>query len=218
MNAWMPVKRSTERSAEHAGHAESGTLGYEIVVVGTSWGGLAALRTIVAALPPGYNLPIAIVQHRHRDSDGLARFLQSHTALNVCEIEDKQPIECGKIFVAPANYHMLVEHGHLALSVDAPVRYSRPSIDVALTSAAHAYGHRTVGVVLTGSNADGADGLRHIASAGGMAVIQKPDTAEAPEMPQAAVNAVPTARVFPLERIASFLATLPSAYNTRQAT
>ena len=213
----MPVRRSTERSAEHAEAHEPGTLGYEIAVVGTSWGGLAALRVIVAALPAGYNLPIAIVQHRHRDSDGLARFLQGHTPLNVCEIEDKQPIECGKIFVAPANYHMLVERGHLALSVDAPVRFSRPSIDVALTSAAHAYGHRAVGVVLTGSNADGAEGLRHIANAGGLAVIQQPDTAEAPTMPQAAVRAVPTARIFPLARIASFLATLPSAHDARQS-
>jgi two-component system chemotaxis response regulator CheB len=215
MNAWMPVKRSTGRSADHAGDRETDTLGYEIVVVGTSWGGLAALRTIVAALPAGYNLPIAIVQHRHRDSDGLARFLQDHTRLTVCEVEDKQPLECGKIFVAPANYHMLVERGHLALSLDAPVRYSRPSIDVALTSAAHAYGHRSVGVVLTGSNADGAEGLRQIADTGGMAVIQQPDSAEAAAMPKAAVEAVPTARVFPLERIASFLATLPSAWGAQ---
>src|SRR5688500_9694758 len=128
MNAWMPVRRFTERSADDVGTGKSETLGYEIVVVGTSWGGLAALRTIVQALPPGYNLPIAVVQHRHRDSDGLARLLQEHTSLTVCEIDDKQPIERGKIFVAPANYHMLIEHGHLALSVDAPVRYARPSI------------------------------------------------------------------------------------------
>lgn len=211
MNAWMPVKRSTGRSAEHAGRGAADALGYEIVVIGTSWGGLAALRAIVSALPAGYGLPIAIVQHRHRDSDGLARFLQDHTSLAVCEVEDKQPIQCGTIFIAPANYHMLVERGHLALSLDAPVRYSRPSIDVALTSAADAYGHRTVGVVLTGSNADGAEGLRTIASVGGMAVIQEPETAEAPAMPKAAVHAVPTARVFPLARIGSFLATLPSA-------
>ena len=214
MNAWMPVKRSTGRSADE-GNRETADLGYEIVVIGTSWGGLAALRTIVAALPAGYNLPIAIVQHRHRDSDGLARFLQDHTALAVCEIEDKQPIECGRIFVAPANYHMLIERGHLALSLDAPVRYSRPSIDVAFTTAADAYGHRAVGVVLTGANTDGAEGLRHIANAGGMAVIQQPDTAEVATMPQAAVDAVPTARVFALGRIASFLATLPSAWGTR---
>lgn len=215
MNAWMPVKRSIGRSADDAAGGKSETLGYEIVVVGTSWGGLAALRTIVEALPAGYTLPIAIVQHRHRDSDGLARLLQEHTPLTVCEIDDKQPIEGGRIFVAPANYHMLIEHGHLALSVDAPVRYARPSIDVALTSAAHAYGHRAVGVVLTGNNTDGADGLRSIAAAGGMAVIQQPETAEAPTMPQAAVDAVPTARVFPLERIASFLAALPSAYGAQ---
>lgn len=203
------MKRSTERSDEDA---DSATLAYHVIVVGTSWGGLAALRTLVGGLPPAYDIPIAIVQHRHRDSDAmLARFLQEHTQLLVCEIEDKQPIESGGVFIAPANYHMLVEHGHFSLSLEAPVRYSRPSIDVALTSAAAAYGHRAVGVVLTGANADGAEGLRRIADAGGLAVIQDPATAAVDIMPVAAIRAVPTARVFPIERIASFLGALPSA-------
>ena len=178
-------------------------VGYGIVVVGTSWGGLAALRMLIEALPPEYDIPTAIVQHRHRDSDAmLARFMQDHTQLRVCEVEDKQPIETGRLFIAPANYHTLVEAGHFSLSTEAPVRHSRPSIDVAMTSAAVSYGHRAVGVVLTGANADGADGLRRIASSGGMAVIQDPASAEVKAMPVAALRAVPTARVFPLERIA----------------
>jgi two-component system, chemotaxis family, protein-glutamate methylesterase/glutaminase len=202
------VKRSTERSDEEHGPPE---LAYEIVVVGTSWGGLAALQTIVGGLAAEFEIPIAIVQHRHKDSNAmLARFLQEHTQLQVCEIEDKQPICSGRVFVAPANYHLLVEQGHFALSTEAPVRYSRPSIDVAMTSAAHAYGHRAVGIVLTGANADGAEGLRSIADGGGLAVIQDPASAEAPAMPVAALHAVPTARVFALDRIASFLGALPS--------
>ncbi len=201
------MRRSTARSDELA------SVAYQVIVVGCSWGGLAALRRIVASLPAGFDIPIAVVQHRHHDSDAtLARFLQGHTGLRVCEVEDKQPMQSGRVFIAPADYHLLVEEGHFSLSIEGPVRYSRPSIDVALTSAADAYGHRAVGVVLTGSNDDGAAGLRRIADAGGMAVIQDPATAESPELPLAAVRAVPTARVFPIERIASFLAELPSGH------
>ena len=189
---------------------------YAIVVIGTSAGGLDALRVLVAGLPSGYPIPVAVVQHRHRDSDAmLARFLQDFTDLRVCEVEDKQPVEAQRVFVAPANYHMLVEQGHFSLSIDAPVRYSRPSIDVALGSAADAYAHRAVGVVLTGANADGAIGLRRVADRGGLAVVQDPATAEAAAMPRAALKAVPTARVFGLERLASFLGELPTVQPRR---
>jgi two-component system chemotaxis response regulator CheB len=201
------VKRSIERFAERS----ESSLGYAIVVVGTSWGGLDALRELIAGFTPEFDLPVAIVQHRHRDSDvAFARFLQDHTRLRVCEAEDKQPVEPGCVYVAPANYHLLVERGHLSLSTEAPVRYSRPSIDVTMTSAAVAYTHRTVGVILTGSNADGAAGLRRIADYGGMTVVQDPGSAEVPTMPEAALEAVPTARVFALDRIAPFLSTLPT--------
>ena len=215
MNEWTPVRRSTGRSSD----PETGSaVAYELAVIGTSWGGLAALRTIIRGLPDTFRLPVAIVQHRHRDSEALlARFLQEQTQLRVCEIEDKQPVEPGKVFVAPANYHMLVEQGHFSLSTEAPVRYSRPSIDVALTSAADAYGHRAVGVVLTGSNHDGAEGLRRIADAGGMPIVQDPSTAEAPAMPKAALKRVPTARVFPLEKIAELLAAIPTPYGVESA-
>jgi two-component system chemotaxis response regulator CheB len=209
MKSWMRPKRSTEKFGDPG--SDGPGVAYAVAIIGTSWGGLAALRIVVEGLPAQYGLPIAIVQHRHRDSDALlARFLQEHTHLQVCEIEDKQTIEPGRIFIAPANYHLLVEHGHFSLSTEAPVRYSRPSIDVAMTSAADAYGHRTVGVVLTGANADGAAGLRRIADAGGLAVVQDPQTAEAAEMPSASIAAVPTARLLPLERIAPFLAAVPT--------
>jgi two-component system chemotaxis response regulator CheB len=204
------MKRSIERLADPDESVSLG-YGYAIVVVGTSWGGLDALRTIISGLPAEYELPTVVVQHRHKDTEALlARLLQDETRLTVCEIEDKQPIECGHVFVAPANYHTMVDHGHFALSVDAPVRYSRPSIDVTMSSAADTYRHRTVGVVLTGANADGAFGLRSIADAGGLAVVQQPSTAEVPTMPAAAVKSVPTARVFALNRIAAFLGALPS--------
>ena len=206
----MSPKRSSGKSSDQA---VATAVAYEIIVLGTSWGGLAALRTIVGALPPEFVIPVAIVQHRHKDADMmLARFLQEHTQLRVCEVEDKQVIEPGHVFIAPANYHTLVEQGHFSLSTEAPVRYSRPSIDVTMTSAAVSYGHRAVGVVLTGANADGAEGLRRIADSGGMAVIQDPASAEVITMPDAALRWVPTARVFPLDRIAPFLSALPSSH------
>ena len=200
------MKRSTARPNDDPRDA----LAYAVVVIGASWGGLAALREMFTALPPEFDIPTVVVPHRHRDSDALlARFLQGFTSLSVCEAEDKQPLASGRVFVAPSNYHTLVEQGHLSLSTEAPVNYSRPSIDVTMTSAADAYGHRAVGVVLTGANDDGSRGLRRIADAGGMTVVQDPTSAESPTMPRAALRAVPTARVFTLERLGKFLGELP---------
>jgi two-component system chemotaxis response regulator CheB len=192
-------------------------VGYDIVVVGTSWGGLAALRTLVAGLPETFMMAVVLVQHRHKDSDHLLRvLLQERASLEVCEVEDKMPVEHGRIYVAPPDYHTLVEPGYFSLSTDAPVRYSRPSIDVTFASTAASYEHRTVGVVLTGANADGAEGLRHISDRGGMALVQEPATAESPTMPTAAVKAVPRARVMPLPAIVAYLCELPAGVPERE--
>ena len=186
-------------------------VGYDLVVVGTSWGGLAALKTLVGALPASFRMAVTLVQHRHKDSDHVLRaLLQERSHLIVCEVEDKMPLEEGHIYVAPPDYHTLIEPGHFALSTEAPVRFSRPSIDVTFNSAADAYGHRVVGIVMTGANTDGALGLRRISDLGGLAIIQDPKTAESPTMPEAAQKAVPRARVMPLPRIGEYLATLPS--------
>jgi two-component system chemotaxis response regulator CheB len=191
-------------------------VGYDLVVVGTSWGGLAALRTLVTGLPKSFQMAVTLVQHRHRDSDHLLRtLLQERSALQVSEVEDKMPLEHGHIYVAPPDYHTLVEPGHFALSTDAPVRYSRPSIDVTFGTAADSYAHRTVGVVLTGANADGAEGLRRISDRGGLALIQDPASAESPTMPAAAQRAVPRARVMPLAAIVAYLASLPAGVPER---
>ncbi len=191
--------------------ANGGAVGYDLVVVGTSWGGLAALRALVGGLPPTFRMAVALVQHRHKDSDHLLRMLlQERTSLEVCEVEDKMPLEHGRIYVAPPDYHTLVEPGHFSLSTEAPVRFSRPSIDVTFQSAAESYGHRTVGVVLTGANADGSEGLRRISDRGGMALVQDPATAESALMPNAALKAVPRARVMALPELVKFLGQLPA--------
>jgi two-component system chemotaxis response regulator CheB len=185
--------------------------GASIVVVGASWGGLAALNRLIGGLPPDFEAPLIIVQHRSRHADNLlASLLQAVTPLQVVEIEDKEPLLPGTVYIAPANYHVLVEDGHLSLTTDPLVRYSRPSIDVTFFSAADTYLGSTVGVVLTGANDDGARGLRHIVDRGGRAVVQDPATAESPVMPHAAQRAVPEADVVPLEGIAEHLVQIVS--------
>jgi two-component system, chemotaxis family, protein-glutamate methylesterase/glutaminase len=192
---------------------------YEIVVVGTSWGGLAAMRQLIGGLPPAFALPIVVVQHRHKNSDHLlTSLLQDHTPLCVCDVEDKAPIVGGNIYVAPADYHLLVEHGQFSLSTEEAVLFSRPSIDVTFTSVADTYGPRAVGVILTGANGDGAQGLRRIFDRGGLAFVQRPDTAESATMPTAAIRAVPKARVLTIPEIAARLASLPVAVASRSAT
>ncbi len=183
-----------------------------IAVVGASWGGLAAVSRLLSALPAGFSIPLAIVQHRSRHADNLlASLLQDVTAMRVVDVEDKEPLEPGSVYIAPANYHMLVENGYLSLTTDPQVRFSRPSIDVTFISAADTYQSRTLGVVLTGANDDGARGLEHIVKLGGRAIVQDPATAESPTMPQAARLAVPTAEVIDLAGIAARLIALSKA-------
>jgi two-component system, chemotaxis family, protein-glutamate methylesterase/glutaminase len=183
---------------------------YEIIVVGTSWGGLSALRQLIAGLPKSFGLPLVVVQHRHRQSDHLlTTLLQDRTPLDVCEVEDKSSIVAGHVYVAPADYHLLIERGYFSLSTDDPVRFSRPSIDVTFQSAADTYAARSVGVVLTGANADGSMGLKRIFDRGGLAIVQLPATAESPAMPAAAIENVPQAHVMTIAEIAATLAALP---------
>jgi two-component system, chemotaxis family, protein-glutamate methylesterase/glutaminase len=184
-------------------------MAYELIVVGCSWGGLAALRRLLDHLPDEVDLPIAIARHRAPGSlrGALELSLARDLARPVVEAGDKEPIERDHVYVAPPDYHLLVEPGSFALSVDEPVRFARPSIDVLFESAADAYGPGVIGVVLTGANADGADGLARIVERGGAAIVQDPETAEAPEMPAAAIAAA-KAKVLPLERIGPHLAEL----------
>jgi two-component system chemotaxis response regulator CheB len=179
---------------------------YDILVIGASLGGLRALTTLLAQLPIDFSLPIVIAQHRRSDSeDRLAAFLRGHSALPLREAEDKQPIAAGRVYLAPADYHLLVDRGSLALSTDAPVLSARPSIDVLFETAADAYGSRAIGLILTGASDDGARGLAKIQGRGGMALVQDPSTAECAVMPLAAIAATHTEHVLPLETIAPFL-------------
>jgi two-component system chemotaxis response regulator CheB len=182
---------------------------YELIVIGCSMGGMHALQTILSVLPKEFCVPIAVVQHRYRTSnEGLPAYFRRHSHLNIVDTTDKEWIKPGTVYLAPANYHLLVERGELSLSVDDAVAYSRPSIDVLFESAADAYASSVVGIVLTGSNADGARGAARIKSRGGFMIVQDPATAESPSMPQAAIDATRVDRILPLDRIGPFLVEL----------
>jgi two-component system chemotaxis response regulator CheB len=188
---------------------------FELIVIGCSLGGMEALGKIFSALTNDFCVPIVVVQHRHKESnEGLPEHFRRSTHLCVVDADDRQPIEQGCIYLAPANYHLLVEHGTFTLSVDAPVGYSRPSIDVLFESAADAYRDKLIGVVLTGANADGARGVRQVKRRGGFVIAQEPATAEAPAMPQAAIETGFVDRILPLERIGPFLVELCLVLNS----
>ncbi len=182
---------------------------FELVVIGCSMGGMHALQVIFSVLPKDFPVPIAVVQHRYRTSnEGLPEFLRRRTQLQVVDTTDKEWIRPGTVYLAPANYHLLVERGELSLSVDEAVAYSRPSIDVLFESSADAYGAGVIGVILTGANADGARGVARIKSRGGFVIAQDPETAESPAMPRAAIEAARVDRILPLDRIGPFLVEL----------
>jgi two-component system, chemotaxis family, protein-glutamate methylesterase/glutaminase len=185
-------------------------MSHDLVAIGASWGGLDAVRTLLGGLPAELDAAVVIAQHRAPESHPTAfrDLLGAVTRLRVREAGDKDDLRPGTAYIAAPDYHLLVEHGRLALSTDEPVQYARPSIDVLLQTAAEAYRERCVGVVLTGANADGASGLARIAELGGAAVVQDPASAERDEMPRAALARVPAATVAPVGEIASLLVEL----------
>ncbi|CAN5729365.1 chemotaxis protein CheB [soil metagenome] len=186
-------------------------MAHEIVMIGVSAGGLDALCTLFAQIPASFGLAVVVVQHRSKDSTALCEVLSSCSHMPIEEVVDKAAIEPGHVYLAPPDYHLLVEEGFFSLSLDAPELYSRPSIDVAFKSAADSYGSRVVGVVLTGANHDGSSGLREIVQRGGYPIVQDPLTAEVSTMPSAALRAVPAAMVLTLAEMAAHLQTLTAA-------
>ncbi|MAR56435.1 MAG: chemotaxis protein CheB [Rickettsiales bacterium] len=179
----------------------------QAVVIGASAGALEALSVLLPALPADFPAPVMLVVHVPPDKDSLlSEILSPRCQLGVMEAEDKQPLEAGNIYIAPPNYHLLVETEKcLSLSNDEPVMYSRPSIDLLFESAADAYEEQLTGIVLTGANSDGAAGLAAIVEAGGRAIVQQPEEAMAAAMPQAALKACPSATELALEEIAPYL-------------
>jgi two-component system chemotaxis response regulator CheB len=187
-------------------------MAYELVVIGASLGGLDAVSKVLAALPERFPLPVVIAQHRAASpaADGdLSAIWQRHTSLSVGEAEDKSAIEPGHVYVAPADYHLMVEaRGLFALSTEGPVLWARPSIDVLFESAAEVYGARVIGVILTGASADGSQGMRAIRERGGCALVQEPSAAECDVMPRAVLAATPVNHVLALAEMGRVIGAL----------
>ncbi len=183
---------------------------YNVIVIGASFGGLNALKTILPILPKDFSIPIVIVQHLGQESNKyMLKHLDSICDVGVKEAEEKEKMKPGIIYFAPSNYHLLIEDDMtLSLSVEEKVNYSRPSIDVLFESAAYAFHQGVVGLVLTGANTDGSLGLKKIKEFNGLTIVQSPDTAEATAMPQGAIDTCSVDHIIPLANIGHFLVEL----------
>jgi two-component system chemotaxis response regulator CheB len=199
---------NTAESGDVAGARAKGR--YQAVAVGGSSGGFKALQEVLAPLPASFALPVMVVLHRGPTSDGLlAHLLRASCRLTVKEADEKEDIRPGVVYIAPANYHLLVEGDRtLSLSVDPDVCYARPSIDVLFETAADAYRSGLIGILLTGAGYDGTEGMKRIRERGGLTVAQDPDSAQVAMMPCSAIEAHVVDRVLSLEEIASLLATI----------
>ncbi|HMN83577.1 MAG TPA: chemotaxis protein CheB [Burkholderiaceae bacterium] len=184
--------------------------GIDALVIGASAGGVDALCQLLPALPPNARAAVCVVLHLPRERPSLlAEIFAPRCRCPVIEACDKQSLEPGKVYVAPPDYHLLIDAGpRIALSFDEPVHFSRPSIDVLFESAADVFRERLAGMLLTGGNEDGAAGLQTIRNMGGRTYVQRPDEAQAWMMPQAALDRGPVDAVLSLDRLAALIGTL----------
>ncbi|MDM8518776.1 chemotaxis protein CheB [Anaerolineales bacterium HSG6] len=180
---------------------------YQALVIGASAGGISAVATLLSGLSPRLTIPIMIVQHRLPVLDQfLTQYWNDASVFQVKEADDKDALQPGVAYVAPPNYHLLVEQDKvLSLSIDPKICYARPSIDVLFETAADAYLTQVIGVILTGANSDGTAGLRRIKINGGLTIAQAPNTAESTTMPQSAIDSGVIDEILPLTNISLFL-------------
>ena len=185
-------------------------LDYEAIVMGVSAGGFQALTILLPCLPKNFSLPVLIVQHTIPNADDFfPGYLSQKAHVPVRHAVDKEPVMPGIVYLAPPDYHLMVEYDRtLPLSVDDPVNFARPSIDVLFETAAAVYGPHLVGVILTGASADGSLGLKAVKDAGGLAIVQHPRTAEVDFMPKSAIRTVEVDAILPLKAIGKMLARL----------
>jgi two-component system chemotaxis response regulator CheB len=183
---------------------------YEAVVIGGSWGGMNAAVEILRHLPAKFPLPVVLVLHRMRGVNSeLPALIRKKTYIQVKEADEKEEMRQSTVYVAPADYHLLIEQDKtFSLDVSEAILFSRPSIDVTFESAAQVFGDRLIGIILSGASKDGSQGLKAIARSGGITIVQDPSQAEADMMPQSAMNVVKQAKVMKLQEIASFLESL----------
>jgi len=183
---------------------------YEAIGIGVSAGGINALKHIIPILPHDYPLAVIVIQHRiHTAEDFLVEFLNNHSAIRVKEAQLGEVIKPGCVYIGPSGYHLLIERNKtFSLSIDPPVNYVMPSVDVLFESAALAYQDKFIGLIMTGANHDGSKGLAKVKKYGGMAIVQDPATAEVAVMPQAAIDIVKVDYIIPLHEMGIFFKNL----------
>jgi two-component system chemotaxis response regulator CheB len=180
---------------------------YEAIVVGVSSGGLKALRFIFSLLPSDFVVPIIVVQHiGPRSENTWIKLLNDCSNISIKEADEKEKVGTGHIYVAPSNYHLMIEKDKtFSLTIDERVNFARPSIDVLFESAAEVYREKLIGIILTGSNNDGAKGVKRIKECGGLVIIEDPETAESSYMPASAISLVQPDYILPLNQISELL-------------
>jgi len=190
--------------------AEDAIIKYKMLAIGGSAGSLDVILKIVAALPFISHLATVIIVHRKNDGESiLTDLLSSRTKLAVKEIEDKETITGGTIYLAPADYHVLIEDEKMfSLDASEKIHHSRPSIDVSFESVAEVFGILAIGVLLSGANADGAEGLSSIKEANGFTIVQDPASAEVGYMPQQALEQMTPDKILKGDAIGNFIKAL----------
>ncbi len=180
---------------------------YEAIVMGMSSGGMNVMKIMFALLPESFNTPIIIVQHISARSDNQwIKLLNEKSKVPIKEADEKELIETGNVYIAPANYHLLIEKNKtFSLTIDEKVNFARPSIDVLFDSAADAYTNKLIGIILTGSNNDGTSGLKRIKECGGLTIVQNPESAESDYMPKSALAAMQPDYILSIEEIIMLL-------------
>ena len=182
-------------------------MSYEAIVIGVSSGGMNVMKIMFSLLPKDFNIPIIIVQHVSPHSDNQwIKLLNEKSNLHIKEADEKEKIEKGNVYIAPPNYHLLIEKDKtFSLTIDERVNFARPSIDVLFESAAEVYKNKLIGIVLTGSNNDGTIGIKRIQECGGLTIIQNPETAESAYMPKSAIVAIQPDYILSIEEIIKLL-------------
>jgi two-component system chemotaxis response regulator CheB len=180
---------------------------FDIVAIGGSAGSLHVLANILRSLPQKFDFAVVIVLHRMKNVESeLDRLLALETNIQILEPDDKQAVVDGMVYLAPQNYHLLIEEDRtFSLDYSELVNYSRPSIDVTFSCIAKVYPNKAIGILLSGANKDGAEGLKEIKDARGLAVVQDPSTAEYAAMPHAAIQVIPDCRICSAEKIIQLL-------------
>ncbi len=184
----------------------------KIIIIGGSAGSFKIVNRILAAIPSGYQHPIVICMHRLRNvRSGFVSTLSLNSKFKIKEATDKEQIHSGNAYIAPSNYHLMCDYGHrFLLSVEPPVNHSRPSIDIAMDSAAEVFRDKTIGILLSGANSDGAKGMYKIYKSGGLTMVQDPEESDVKTMPESCLQLFKPAYIGNVETIIKFILELDS--------